>query len=188
MQKKVAKFADHTNDSAREPLSQCTKLACICALFKVYIGERACQSRCADKSLARPGRKQARKHVRYERDFNNIETRAVIKFFILQGKAPKEIHTILTEILACLLRGRAKDLSAPLFRGQVKRIMLPEQDDHDRKIRSKKQSTDIGKYCFANTTIKLWNRLTAEVLAAGRCKSHVFRKRVREVIVIEEKK
>jgi len=35
----------------------------------------------ADKSLARPGRKQARKHVRVARDFNNIETRAVIKFF-----------------------------------------------------------------------------------------------------------
>ena len=33
-------------------------------------------------------------------DFNNIETRAVIKFFIfLQGKAPKEIHAILTETL-----------------------------------------------------------------------------------------
>jgi len=30
------------------------------------------------------------------RDFNNIETRAVIKFF-LQGKAPKEIHAILKE-------------------------------------------------------------------------------------------
>ena len=35
----------------------------------------------ADKSLARPGRKQARKYVRDGRDFNNIETRAVIKFF-----------------------------------------------------------------------------------------------------------
>jgi hypothetical protein len=34
----------------------------------------------ADKSLARPGRKQARKHVRDARDFNKIETRAVIKF------------------------------------------------------------------------------------------------------------
>jgi len=46
----------------------------------------------ADKYLARPGRKQARKHVRDTRDFNNIETRAVIKFFFpaLQGKAPKE--------------------------------------------------------------------------------------------------
>jgi len=33
----------------------------------------------------------------------------------LQGKAPKEIHTILTETLACFLPGQAKDLSAPLY-------------------------------------------------------------------------
>jgi len=33
------------------------------------------------------------------RDLNNIETRAVIKFFSLQGKAPNEIHAILTETL-----------------------------------------------------------------------------------------
>ena len=52
----------------------------------------------ADKSLARPGRKQARKHVRDVRDFNNIETRVVIKFFFfLQGNTPKEIHAMLTE-------------------------------------------------------------------------------------------
>ena len=37
----------------------------------------------ADKSLAQPGRKQARNYVRDARDFNNIETRAVIKFFFL---------------------------------------------------------------------------------------------------------
>ena len=33
------------------------------------------------------------------RDFNNIETRAVSKFFFLQGKAQKEIHAILIETL-----------------------------------------------------------------------------------------
>jgi len=33
------------------------------------------------------------------RDFNNIETRAVIRYFFLQGKAPKEIHAILTDTL-----------------------------------------------------------------------------------------
>jgi len=50
------------------------------------------------KSLARPGKKQARKHVRDARDFNNIETRAHHQvFFFLQGKAPKEIHAILTK-------------------------------------------------------------------------------------------
>jgi len=48
------------------------------------------------------------------RDFD-IETRAVIKFPLPpEGKAPKEIHAILTEALACCLPGRAKDLSAPL--------------------------------------------------------------------------
>jgi len=33
------------------------------------------------------------------RDFNNIETQAVIKFFPLQGKAPKKIHATLLETL-----------------------------------------------------------------------------------------
>jgi len=31
------------------------------------------------------------------RDFNYMETQAVIKLFFLQGKVPKEIHAILTE-------------------------------------------------------------------------------------------
>jgi len=70
----------------------------------------------ADKSLARPGRKQARKRVSDARDFNNTKTRAVIKFpsTLRQGKAPKEIHAILTETSLCFLPDRAKDLSAPL--------------------------------------------------------------------------
>jgi len=71
----------------------------------------------ADKFLVRAGRKEAGKHVRDARDFNNIETRDVIKFFFfLQGKAPKEIHAILIETLACFLPGRAKELSAPLYK------------------------------------------------------------------------
>ena len=70
--------------------------------------------RCADKSLARPGRKQARKYVRDVHDFN-IETRAGIKFFfLLQGKLPKEIHALLTETLSCFLPGRVKDLSVSI--------------------------------------------------------------------------
>ena len=73
-----------------------------------------CNYRGADKSLAQTGRKQAVKHVRDARDFNNTETR-VVTFFFLQGKALKEIQGILTEILACFLPGRAKDLSAPLY-------------------------------------------------------------------------
>ena len=76
-------------------------------------------TRGADKSLARPGKKQDRKDMRDARDSNKIETRFVFKyFFFLQGKVPKEIHGILTETLACFLPGSAKDLSAPLYLSQ----------------------------------------------------------------------
>ena len=69
----------------------------------------------ADKSLARPWRKQGRKHVRDARDFDKIETWTVYQgFFSQQDKAPKEIHAILTETLACCLPGWAKELSALL--------------------------------------------------------------------------
>ena len=46
----------------------------------------------ADMSLARPRRKQARKHVRDARDFNNIETRAVIKSFFLARQGAEGRH------------------------------------------------------------------------------------------------
>jgi len=107
-------------------ITQCLALGCvdgyeapntrfhILSNFLIYFSCHYIMYRGADKSLPRPGRKQAWKHVRDARDFNNIETRAVIKFVFLQGKAPKEIHAILTETLACFLPGRAKDLSAPL--------------------------------------------------------------------------
>jgi len=76
-----------------------------------------------DKSLARPGRKQARKHVRDSRDFNKIEMQAVIKFLFLQGKAPKEIHAVLTETLVCFLPGWAENVSAPLYTSSYYRIL-----------------------------------------------------------------
>ena len=82
------------------------------------------------KHLARPGRKQARKHVRDARDFNKIETRAVIKFLFLQDKAPKEIHAILTKTVACYLTGRAKDLSAR----PCKRISASPREPHKKRL------------------------------------------------------
>ena len=51
-------------------------------------------------SVVGPGRKQARKNVMNARDFNNIESLAVKFFFFLPGKAPKEIHAVLTETVA----------------------------------------------------------------------------------------
>jgi hypothetical protein len=77
-----------------------------------------------DKSLARPGRKQAWKHVKEARGFNNVETRAVIKFFFLQDKAPKEICAIPAETLAFFLPDLAKDLSAPLCSYTLSYLLL----------------------------------------------------------------
>jgi hypothetical protein len=54
--------------------------------------------------------------------------------------------------------------------------------DHERKIRKKRQRTDIGKYSFENRTIRLWNRLPADILGTLPCKPNTFRKRVRKVI------
>jgi hypothetical protein len=41
VQKKAAKFANHTNDSGWETLAQRRKIVRICALFKANTGERA---------------------------------------------------------------------------------------------------------------------------------------------------
>ena len=67
----------------------------------------------ADKSLDRPERKQARKDARRRARFQRHRDASFHQVFSsLQGKAPKEIHDILRETLACFLLGRAKDLSA----------------------------------------------------------------------------
>jgi len=55
--------------------------------------------------------------------------------------------------------------------------------DHERKIRSRRQRTDIGKYSFVNRTIQHWNQLPAEVLGILPCKPITFKKRVRNMII-----
>jgi hypothetical protein len=93
-------------------LTQCRKIARICALFRAYTGERAWKA--AGDRLQRP----------------------------------------------CYL----------------------SRDDHDSKIWSRKQRTDIGKYSFVNRTIQHWNQLLADALGILFCKPSNFRKRVRKVI------
>ena len=46
----------------------------------------------ADKSLARTGRKQARKHVRDAHDFNNVETRGADKSLARTGRKQARKH------------------------------------------------------------------------------------------------
>jgi hypothetical protein len=55
--------------------------------------------------------------------------------------------------------------------------------DHERKIRSRRQRTGIGKYSFVNRTIQHWNQLPTEVLGNLPCNQITFKKRVRKVII-----
>jgi len=54
--------------------------------------------------------------------------------------------------------------------------------DNEWKMRNRRQRTDIGKHSFVNRTIRLWNRLTVEILGTLPCKPCDFRKRFRRVI------
>jgi hypothetical protein len=48
------------------------------------------------------------------------------------------------------------------------RLLKPcylSRDDYNRKIRTRKQTTDVGKYNFVNTNVKRWNQLLASLLA-----------------------
>ena len=56
----------------------------------------------------------------------------------MRGKALKEIHVILTETLACLRPGRAKELSAPLY----------NQSNKQNRVRRK--HTNVRKETFRN--------------------------------------
>ena len=61
------------------------------------------------------------------------------------------------------------------------------RDDHDRNIRARKHRIGIGKYLFVNSTITLWNQRPAEALATFPHRSHIVKKRVRNVIISEVK-
>jgi len=78
-------------------------------------GFKMCCTGGADKSLARPGNKQARKHVTRNARFQQHRDASYHQAPPphLQGMAPKEIHAILAETLAFILLDRARDLSAP---------------------------------------------------------------------------
>jgi hypothetical protein len=54
---------------------------------------------------------------------------------------------------------------------------------HVRKIRDRKQITDIGKYSFVYRTITNWNQLPAEALGYFPCKPKIFRNKVRKAII-----
>jgi len=52
------------------------------------------------------------------------------------------------------------------IRDKLRRPYYLSRADHVRKMKDRKQRTDVWKYSFVNRTIKKWNRLPAEALGA----------------------
>ena len=63
---------------------------------------------------------------------------------------------------------------------RLQRPLYLSRVDYERKIRSRRQRTDIGKYFFVNRTIQDWNQLPAEVLGTLSCKLNTLNKEGKE--------
>jgi hypothetical protein len=69
------------------------------------------------------------------------------------------------------------------------RLLKPcylSRKDHNRKIKTRKQRTDVGKYSFVNRNTKSWNQLPAGLVASFPCKLNNFRKWVKNVVTSKE--
>jgi hypothetical protein len=83
----------------------------------------------------------------------------------------------------CSVQSVLWGLRVEAYRCQTKSPHYLSRVDHERKIRSRKQRTDIGKYAFLNRTIQIWNQLPAEVFENLPCKQNIFKRRVGKAII-----
>ena len=81
---RVKSVSHHRPGEKAPPRAYTIMETVVSAMQKLYTEQLTYRG--ADKSLARPVRKRARKHVRDARDFDNIKTRAVIKFFSCKAR------------------------------------------------------------------------------------------------------
>jgi hypothetical protein len=106
----------------------------------------------------------------------------------VQKKAAKFAHQTNSSNLGTLASRRKLSRICALFKSysaeqawraigdRLQRPQYLSRVDHGRKIRSRRQRTDIGKYSFVNRTIQDWNHLPAEVLGTLSCKLNTLRK------------
>ena len=79
--------------------------------------------------------------------------------------------------LCALFKAYNGERSWKAISDRLRRPYYLNRVEHVRKVRDRKQRTDIGKYSFVNRTIKNWNQLPLP------CKPTMFRNRFRKVIV-----
>jgi len=124
----------------------------------------------------------------------SVEGRTIIAFDRVQKKVAKFAYHRNSSNWEILASCRKLSLVYALFKvysgerewkaiaDKLQRTHYLSRVDHERKIRSRRHRTDIGKYSFVNRTIQDWNHLPAEVLGTLPCKPNTLKKRVRKVI------
>jgi len=100
----------------------------------------------------------------------------IIAFDRVQNKAAKFAHHTKSSNWETLTSRRRLSRICALFKAysgegawkaigdKLQRPHYLRRVDHERKIRSRRQRMDIGKYSFVNRTIQDWNQLPAKVL------------------------
>ena len=85
--------------------------------------------------------------------------------------------------LCALFKAYSGERAWKAIRDRLRRPYYLSRVDHVRKIRDRKQRTDIGKYSSVNRTIKNWNQVPAETLGTFPCKPKIFKNRIRKAVV-----
>ena len=85
--------------------------------------------------------------------------------------------------LCALFKAYSVERAWKAIHDRVRRPYYLSRADHVRKIRDRKQRTDIGKYSFVNRTIKNGNQLPVEALGTFPCKPKIFRKSVSKATI-----
>jgi hypothetical protein len=85
--------------------------------------------------------------------------------------------------ICALFKAYSGELSWKAIGDRLQRPHYLGRVDHKRKIRSKRQRTDVGKFSFVNRTIQFWNQLPADVLETLPCQQITFEKRARKATI-----
>jgi hypothetical protein len=100
----------------------------------------------------------------------------------VSGWKPVAQQRLITRICAIYKAYTGRRVWKAIGNEILKQPCYLSRGDHNRKIGTRKQRRDVGKYSFLNWTIKSWNQLPASLLESFPCKINTFRKRVKNVV------
>jgi hypothetical protein len=83
--------------------------------------------------------------------------------------------------ICALLKAYAERQAWKAIGDRLLKLCYLSRVNHNWKIRTRKQRTDVGKYSLVNRTIQNWNQLPAGLLASVPCSISTFRNRVKTV-------